>query len=190
MASLQNSLNNVDGLGTYSLSVLYGSLVVSSMFLPTFLIQKFTVKWTVILHYIFSQVAILWVHKILSKSNQRLVTAFLCSFWVLGVHRGPILCRVLHTHPGRSGRGDLCCAVVVGKVHIPHSPGSPVRRVGPRQFPSHHCPVLWRVFPIFPICLRLGTVNLVSRAEPRHQELHERCLHHVWRQVLPRHRVL
>ncbi|OXA46753.1 UNC93-like protein [Folsomia candida] len=46
MASLQNSLNNVDGLGTYSLSVLYGSLVVSSMFLPTFLIQKFTVKWT------------------------------------------------------------------------------------------------------------------------------------------------
>jgi hypothetical protein len=46
MAALQNSMNNVDGLGTYSLSVLYGSLVVSSMFLPTFLIQKFTVKWT------------------------------------------------------------------------------------------------------------------------------------------------
>ncbi|ODM95223.1 UNC93-like protein [Orchesella cincta] len=47
MASLQSSLNS-GGLGTYSLSVVYTSLVLSSMFLPTFLIRKFTVKWTLV----------------------------------------------------------------------------------------------------------------------------------------------
>ncbi|CAL8144817.1 unnamed protein product [Orchesella dallaii] len=47
MASLQSSLNS-GGLGTYSLSVIYASLVLSSMFLPTYLIQKFTVKWTLV----------------------------------------------------------------------------------------------------------------------------------------------
>ncbi|ODN04684.1 UNC93-like protein [Orchesella cincta] len=48
MASLQSSINSDAGLGTYSLSVLYGSIVVSSMFLPTYLIRKFTVKWTLV----------------------------------------------------------------------------------------------------------------------------------------------
>ncbi|KAG4077935.1 hypothetical protein HA402_013435 [Bradysia odoriphaga] len=48
MASLQSSLNS-GGLGTYSLSVIYGSMIVSSMFLPTFLIRKLTAKWTLVL---------------------------------------------------------------------------------------------------------------------------------------------
>ncbi|CAG0883173.1 unnamed protein product [Cyprideis torosa] len=46
MASLQSSINSVDGLGTWSLSTIYAALVVSSMFLPTYLIKRFSVKWT------------------------------------------------------------------------------------------------------------------------------------------------
>ena len=34
-SSLQSSLNDDDGLGTASLAVIYGSLIVSAMFTPT-----------------------------------------------------------------------------------------------------------------------------------------------------------
>ncbi|XP_070498643.1 UNC93-like protein [Chironomus tepperi] len=44
-ANLQSSINSKDSLGTISLAAIYGSLVVSCIFLPTLLIRKFTVKW-------------------------------------------------------------------------------------------------------------------------------------------------
>ncbi|CAG0879668.1 unnamed protein product [Cyprideis torosa] len=46
MAYLQSSINPNEGLGTASLSVIYVALVLSCMFLPTYLIKTFTVKWT------------------------------------------------------------------------------------------------------------------------------------------------
>uniref|UniRef100_A0A182UG67 UNC93-like protein n=1 Tax=Anopheles melas TaxID=34690 RepID=A0A182UG67_9DIPT len=45
-ANLQSSINAKDGLGTVSLSVVYAALVVSCIFLPTLVIRKLTVKWT------------------------------------------------------------------------------------------------------------------------------------------------
>ncbi|XP_055524323.1 UNC93-like protein [Wyeomyia smithii] len=45
-ANLQSSINAKDGLGTVSLSVIYAALVVSCIFLPTLVIRKLTVKWT------------------------------------------------------------------------------------------------------------------------------------------------
>ncbi|CAG9855697.1 unnamed protein product [Phyllotreta striolata] len=45
-ANLQSSINAKDGLGTVSLSAIYAALVVSCIFVPTFLIKKLTVKWT------------------------------------------------------------------------------------------------------------------------------------------------
>ncbi|CAH1179496.1 unnamed protein product [Phaedon cochleariae] len=45
-ANLQSSINATDGLGTVSLSAVYAALVVSCIFVPTFLIKKLTVKWT------------------------------------------------------------------------------------------------------------------------------------------------
>ena len=42
------SFFKVDGLGTYSLSVIYGALVLSCMFVPTLMIKKLTVKWTMV----------------------------------------------------------------------------------------------------------------------------------------------
>ena len=38
----------VEGLGTYSLSAIYASLVLSCMFLPSFVIKKLTVKWAMV----------------------------------------------------------------------------------------------------------------------------------------------
>lgn len=49
MANLQSSLNNDQGLGTASLSTIYITLVISSMFLPPILIDKFGTKWTIVL---------------------------------------------------------------------------------------------------------------------------------------------
>lgn len=49
MASLQSSINSVDGLGPMSLATLYAGLVLSCMFLPTFLIDHLTVKYTIML---------------------------------------------------------------------------------------------------------------------------------------------
>lgn len=48
-ANLQSSINAKDGLGTVSLSAIYGALVVSCIFVPTFLIKRLTVKWTLCL---------------------------------------------------------------------------------------------------------------------------------------------
>jgi len=48
MANLQSSINKVEGLGTTSLAVIYAALVVSCMFVPTLLIKKLTVKWTMV----------------------------------------------------------------------------------------------------------------------------------------------
>uniref|UniRef100_A0A6J0UZX9 Protein unc-93 homolog A n=1 Tax=Pogona vitticeps TaxID=103695 RepID=A0A6J0UZX9_9SAUR len=48
LQSLQSSLNAADGLGVASLSVVYGGLIISSMFLPPILIQKLGCKWTVV----------------------------------------------------------------------------------------------------------------------------------------------
>ncbi|XP_018577019.1 UNC93-like protein isoform X2 [Anoplophora glabripennis] len=48
-ANLQSSINAKDGLGTVSLCAIYAALVVSCIFVPTFLIKKLTVKWTLCL---------------------------------------------------------------------------------------------------------------------------------------------
>ncbi|XP_011137545.1 UNC93-like protein [Harpegnathos saltator] len=45
-ANLQSSINASDGLGTVSLSAIYAALVLSCIFVPTFLIKRLTVKWT------------------------------------------------------------------------------------------------------------------------------------------------
>lgn len=41
-------MNAKDGLGTVSLSAIYAALVVSCIFLPTLIIRKLTVKWTLV----------------------------------------------------------------------------------------------------------------------------------------------
>lgn len=45
-ANLQSSINASDGLGTVSLSAIYAALVLSCIFVPTFVIRRLTVKWT------------------------------------------------------------------------------------------------------------------------------------------------
>ncbi|XP_017774068.1 PREDICTED: UNC93-like protein isoform X2 [Nicrophorus vespilloides] len=45
-ANLQSSINAKDGLGTVSLSAIYAALVVSCIFVPTLVIKRLTVKWT------------------------------------------------------------------------------------------------------------------------------------------------
>lgn len=45
-ANLQSSINAREGLGTVSLSAIYAALVLSCIFVPTFLIKRLTVKWT------------------------------------------------------------------------------------------------------------------------------------------------
>ncbi|XP_055913956.1 UNC93-like protein [Eupeodes corollae] len=47
-ANLQSSINAKDGLGTVSLSAIYAALVVSCIFLPTLIIRRLTVKWTLV----------------------------------------------------------------------------------------------------------------------------------------------
>ena len=46
MSALQSSINKVDGLGTWSNTAIYASLISSSMLLPSYIIKKLTVKWT------------------------------------------------------------------------------------------------------------------------------------------------
>lgn len=46
MSALQSSINKVDGLGTWSNTAIYASLVLSSMFLPSYVIKTLTAKWT------------------------------------------------------------------------------------------------------------------------------------------------
>ncbi|MGH0163073.1 UNVERIFIED_CONTAM: hypothetical protein FKN15_044132 [Acipenser sinensis] len=48
LQSLQSSLNADQGLGTASLSVLYGAIILSSMFLPPILIKNLGCKWTIV----------------------------------------------------------------------------------------------------------------------------------------------
>lgn len=48
-ANLQSSINAHDGLGTVSLSAIYAALVLSCIFVPTFVIKRLTVKWTLCL---------------------------------------------------------------------------------------------------------------------------------------------
>lgn len=48
LSNLQSSINSDKGLGTASLSVIYGALVVSCMFVPTFMIKLLTLKYTLI----------------------------------------------------------------------------------------------------------------------------------------------
>ncbi len=47
LQNLQSSLNKVEGLGLASLSVVYGALIVSCMFVPPLVISKLGCKWTV-----------------------------------------------------------------------------------------------------------------------------------------------
>lgn len=48
LQSLQSSLNAEDGMGTASLSVIYASIIVSSMFLPPIMIKNLGCKWTIV----------------------------------------------------------------------------------------------------------------------------------------------
>uniref|UniRef100_A0A8D8RPS6 UNC93-like protein n=1 Tax=Cacopsylla melanoneura TaxID=428564 RepID=A0A8D8RPS6_9HEMI len=45
-ANLQSSINAREGLGTVSLSAIYAALVLSCIFVPTLVIKRLTVKWT------------------------------------------------------------------------------------------------------------------------------------------------
>ncbi|MBN3271675.1 UN93A protein, partial [Polyodon spathula] len=45
---LQSSLNADEGLGTASLGVIYGTIILSSMFLPPILIKNLGCKWTIV----------------------------------------------------------------------------------------------------------------------------------------------
>ena len=47
MSALQSSINKVDGLGTWSNTATYAGLLLSSLFLPSYMIKKLSVKWTV-----------------------------------------------------------------------------------------------------------------------------------------------
>ena len=47
LSNLQSSLNREEGLGTVGLAVVYGALVISCMFLPSFVINHLGCKWTV-----------------------------------------------------------------------------------------------------------------------------------------------
>ncbi|XP_006871255.1 PREDICTED: protein unc-93 homolog A [Chrysochloris asiatica] len=47
LQNLQSSLNSESGLGLTALSTLYGTILLSSMFLPSLLIKKFGCKWTI-----------------------------------------------------------------------------------------------------------------------------------------------
>ncbi|KAJ8009050.1 hypothetical protein DPEC_G00084810 [Dallia pectoralis] len=48
LQSLQSSLNAEEGMGVTSLSVIYASIIVSSMFLPPILIKNIGCKWTIV----------------------------------------------------------------------------------------------------------------------------------------------
>ncbi|XP_069811635.1 protein unc-93 homolog A-like isoform X2 [Dendropsophus ebraccatus] len=48
LQSLQSSLNADEGLGVASLSIIYGALIISSMFVPPILIKKIGCKWTIV----------------------------------------------------------------------------------------------------------------------------------------------
>ena len=48
LSNLQSSLNKVDGLGVVALSVIYGALIVSCMFVPPLVIDKIGCKWTIV----------------------------------------------------------------------------------------------------------------------------------------------
>ncbi|XP_018416808.1 PREDICTED: protein unc-93 homolog A-like [Nanorana parkeri] len=48
LQTLQSSLNRIEGLGVASLSVMYVSLSLSSLFLPPLLIKKIGCKWTIV----------------------------------------------------------------------------------------------------------------------------------------------
>lgn len=48
MMNIQSSINAEGGLGTISLAFIYGTLMLSCIFLPTFMIQRITVKWTLV----------------------------------------------------------------------------------------------------------------------------------------------
>jgi len=52
LSRLQSSLHRVDGLGVIAASVLYGSLIISSMFLPKLLINSIGHKWTTVVCYV------------------------------------------------------------------------------------------------------------------------------------------
>ncbi|XP_066533554.1 protein unc-93 homolog A [Hoplias malabaricus] len=47
LQSLQSSLNHEDGMGVISLSVIYGTIILSSMFLPPIMIKNLGCKWTI-----------------------------------------------------------------------------------------------------------------------------------------------
>lgn len=49
LQNLQSSLNKDEGLGVASLSVIYGALIVSCMFVPPFVIGRLGCKWTLVL---------------------------------------------------------------------------------------------------------------------------------------------
>lgn len=45
---VQSSINNVAGLGTWSQATVYASLLISCMFIPTWLIKTLKCKWTLV----------------------------------------------------------------------------------------------------------------------------------------------
>lgn len=84
-SNLQSSVNSEAALGTFTLASIYGSLLVSNLFLPTLVIKWLGVKWTIALS------LILYMPFILSQFHPRFYTLIPAGLAV-GFGGGPLWC--------------------------------------------------------------------------------------------------
>lgn len=111
MANLQSTVNSDAALGAYTLAAIYGSLIVSNIFLPVTVIrcdEKIKSGWGWWLITILFQMARLQV-------DNRFVIPILHT-----IHWCSVLSTILYTSSGRFGRRIWWRSVMVRKMHVPN----------------------------------------------------------------------
>ncbi|KAB0795294.1 hypothetical protein PPYR_12133 [Photinus pyralis] len=84
-SNLQSSVNADESLGTFTLAAIYGSLILSNIFLPTIVIKWFGCKWTIALAFL------TYVPFIASQFHPRFYTMIPSGLFV-GFGGGPLWC--------------------------------------------------------------------------------------------------
>ena len=108
MSKLQSSINSVANLGTWSNTAVYASLVFSTCFLPSIIINWLKAKR---INYELSSISFFKPGQV-DSGCQRVD--------LLTLYSGPVLPSLLHPHPHRLYPWPRSCPSLDSKVHLPH----------------------------------------------------------------------
>ena len=123
MSKLQSSINTVDNLGLWSSVGVYASLILSCLFVPSLVISKLTLKWTMVASILCysTYIAAQFYPQVWGSCALIQLTLLTLSPTTSHCQSSNLTKPVLHSASNGSSRRSCSSSPLVGQVLLPHT---------------------------------------------------------------------